>query len=87
MVSLREGLADGSEVQVDFDLAEKGLGEGVVRVKITPEPALINVKGLTGGKGDCQLIRQWGSRNSGLWQGSCPGGTMWGREFGFGHLS
>lgn len=51
-------LADGGEVLVEYDLADKDLGEGVIRVKITPEPALINVNKLTAEKGIAS-DKQW----------------------------
>lgn len=43
-----KGLADGTVVTVEHDLAEAGVGEGTITVVITPEPARINVNVLTG---------------------------------------
>ena len=51
-------LSDGSEVEIEHDLAESGDGEGVIRVRITPEPALINVNMLTAARGD-KSDRRW----------------------------
>jgi general secretion pathway protein K len=51
-------LSDGVEVLVEHDLAKAGVGEGIIRVKITPEPALINVNMLTADKGD-KSDRRW----------------------------
>ena len=51
-------LSDGVEVLVEHDLAKEDVGEGIIRVKITPEPALINVNMLTADKGE-QSDRRW----------------------------
>ncbi|MBT3192826.1 MAG: hypothetical protein HN341_09755 [Verrucomicrobia bacterium] len=42
-----KSLSAGGEVLIEHDLAEAGVGEGVIRVRITPEPARINVNTLT----------------------------------------
>jgi general secretion pathway protein K len=46
-----KSLAEGVEVLVDHDLQEEGLGEGTIRLTITPEPARLNVNTLTADKG------------------------------------
>ena len=38
-----KSLAEGVEVLVEHDLKEVGVGEGIIRVRITPEPARINL--------------------------------------------
>jgi len=47
-----KSLADGVEVLVEHDLANEGHGEGTITIRITPEPARINVNTLTAEKGD-----------------------------------
>ncbi len=47
-----KGLADGTVVTVEHDLAEAGVGEGKITVVITPESARWNVKNLVGEKFD-----------------------------------
>jgi general secretion pathway protein K len=47
-----KSLADGGEVVVEHDLADAGVGEGVIRVRIVPEPARINVNTLVAGAGE-----------------------------------
>jgi general secretion pathway protein K len=43
-----KSLADGGKVVVDHDFAKEEVGEGSVRVEITPEPARLNVNALMG---------------------------------------
>ena len=47
-----QSLADGVEVVIEHDLAEEDLGEGTITVKITPEPARLNVNTLTAKLGE-----------------------------------
>lgn len=47
-----KGLADGVEVLVEHDLEEAGVGVGAITVRITPEPARINVNTLVAEKGE-----------------------------------
>lgn len=42
-------LADGAEVLIKHDLSEAGVGEGLITVKITPEPALFNINSIAEG--------------------------------------
>jgi general secretion pathway protein K len=53
-------LAEGVEVTIEHDLEEEGVGEGTIRLKITPEPARLNVNSLTASKG---------ARSDELWEG------------------
>jgi len=54
-------LSDGVEVTIEHDLAEAGVGEGIIRVKITPEPALINLNTLIAknGKDRNESDKRW----------------------------
>ena len=47
-----KGLADGVEVLVEHDLAEEGVGDGTITVRITPEPARLNINTLTAERGE-----------------------------------
>ena len=51
-------LSDGGEITIDHDLSKDGDGKGIIHLKITPEPALINVNMLTAKRGD-QSDKRW----------------------------
>ncbi len=50
--SYAQSLAGGVEVTVEHDLSEAGVGEGKITIKITPEPARLNVNTLTAAEGE-----------------------------------
>jgi len=59
-----KSLAEGVEVVVEHDLAAAGVGEGLIHLRITPEPARLNVNTLTSDKG---------AQSDEIWEGILEG--------------